>query len=173
MPAAGTTKIPRIKKARIIAEKRVGMGSNNEIAKRNRVAPQTVMNLASSPPADIIPLVEKLTHKFNEEAIEIGSLVFKEIKRRVKNAPKDESTKDLVTVGKMAYDVHRLETNQPTTINQTNQAPIDRALKYARILLDKYGQEDGKQIYRLSNTARIGIGASDEEWQEAEAQVFE
>lgn len=166
-------RIPKAKKARIIAEKRVGLGTTKAIAKRHGVAAQTVRNLAYSPPAAVVPMVEKLTQRFNEEAIDLAGLVFKELKRRVKDKPKDESTKDLVAVGKMSYEVHRLETNQPTSINQSNQAPIDRALKYAEILIGKYKPEDARKIFRASKTARIGMGASEEEWIEAEVATFD
>lgn len=173
MPAAGTTKIPKTKKARIIAEKRVGMGTNAEIAKKYKVAPKTVRNLVSSPPAYVVPMVEKLTQKFNEEAVEIAGLVFKEIKRRVKEQPKKEATKNLVAVGKMVYDVHRLETNQPTTISQNQKAPVEYALEFAHRLLADHGAQLAREMFRRAQTVKAGIRATDEEWIEVEARVFE
>lgn len=173
MPAAGKTKTPNAVKARIIAEKRVGMGTAAAIAERHGVAEQTVRNLASSPPPAVLPMVEKLTTKFNEEAVEIAGLVFKEIKRRVKEEPKKEATKNLVAVGKMVYDVHRLETNQPTSINQNQRSPLELAIEFANNLLMRHPDpSEAKMIFGYANTARVGIGASEEEWKEAAITMF-
>lgn len=165
-------RIPKLKKARIIAEKRVGLGTV-EVAKRHGVAEQTVRNLASSPPASILPMVEKLTHKFNEEAVEGAGLVFRELTRRIKEEPHKEASKDLVAVGKMFYDVHRLETNQPTTINQNQKAPIEYALEFARTLMAEHRPSVARKIFRGAKAVRIGVRASEDEWIEAEARVFD
>jgi hypothetical protein len=174
MPAAGTTKIPRTKKARIIAENRVGLGTTAEIAKKYKVAPKTVKNLVSSPPASILPLVKNYEKRFSEIAASAAEKGLVEIDRRLSSENvKNESLKNVVGATKLVYDVHRLQTNQPTSINQSNQAPVDRALKYAEILIGKYKPEDARKIFRASKTARIGMGASEEEWIEAEVATFD
>jgi hypothetical protein len=108
MPAAGTKKISKQTKARIIAEKRVGMGTPREIAKRYGVAEQTVRNIGSAD-RPVSPEIMLLAEAFEKQILfraktnlELG---LKEIGSRFDEP--NEPLSGIIQAARFSYEVFR------------------------------------------------------------------
>lgn len=108
MPAAGKSKISTITKAKILAEKRVGMGTSKDIANRYGVAVQTVRNMGSSDrpvSVEVLQLSRSFESGILERAqtnLEIGLVA---IGKKISDP--DENLSAIVNASKFCYEVYR------------------------------------------------------------------
>src|SRR5574343_1312636 len=160
MPRKGTTKLPKEKRARIIAEKQVKIHTVPEIAEQNGVGISTVYQAEVN--AD--PETFALAADFKQQLIYKGGLNatagLDVIARRIQSDK--EPLSSVVAATKLSHDIYRLETGQSTQNNQVQRSPEERAIDFVRMLLEHRKTVDGAiEILRRSSVLedRFGLTA--------------
>src|SRR5574343_809662 len=160
MPAKGTTKIPKEREAKIIAEKRVKMTHPKELADKYGVSVATVQRIEHRAPAEVLALADDFTAKLIYQSRQNVTAGLDAINSRVSNP--DEPLSSVVAATKLSHDIYRLETGQSTQNNQVQRSPEERAIDFVRMLLEHRKTVDGAiEILRRSSVLedRFGLTA--------------
>jgi histone H3/H4 len=140
MPAKGTTKLNNRKKAKILAEKQLGIVTVDQVAKQNGVVPNTVYRIEREATSELQSLADTYRERIIKRAklnVERGLEVIGE---RIENP--ETHTKDVIGAVKLSHDIVQVQTGMPTSITQHQWTPERHALEFFKVLLAKESSFD-------------------------------
>lgn len=174
MPAKGTRRLTDEQRADIVLLKDIkgeSSSTNMELARmfsvsKNSIDRHNYEMLSDEQKA----LYERKRNDLGAEAFDLTLSALRKSKELVGLATVSNLS-GVVAAGKFGYEAFRLETNQPTQITQTTTSPVDQAISYARLLLQKLELEDARGVYFANEKMRRIVGADEESWAGAWEQV--
>lgn len=159
------------KKAAIVAERLTGVGTVKTIAENYDTSERSVYRYTeeATKDPDLLALSLQLKEKIVEQS-KRNVVVGLDIMHERMQSPSSK-LHEITGAVKISHDILQLQTNQPTSITQTTASPVDQAISYARLLLQKLEIEEARAVYFANEKMRRIVGADAESWAGAWVQA--